>query len=268
VVNTGNILLDTFSVSDISSEGADTESGFSYCIDSDNDPTTGNTPILGCESATMLLTASLEIGEALVGFDSYVHTNDGITSHSDTVTVSALSAFTDQSTGDDSDSTGGEGELCAISPNPEIEVIKVCDDSLGGGTGVDLVMQGGVLVVRVGAVITAENTGDEDLTVEISDDQISNLDLASISNGALLSGCDGTTDTCVLTLQADGGSGGGSATISGDYFPDDADSGSIGVPAGVGFSNLITLDAVGTLTGSDADTTTNTDLDVTCELCP
>lgn len=268
VTNTGNVLLDTFSVSDASSEGANTEADFNYCIDNAAGEAVGPTGA-GCDVGTTLAAATLAIGEKLVGYDSYVHDSDGVTSHTDTVTVSALSAFTDQSTGDVLDSTGGTGEACAIQPNPEVEVVKVCDSSLGGGSGVDLVMQGGVLVVRVGAVITADNTGNEDLNVQISDSKVSNLNIDSISNGSVVSGCDGTTDTCVLFLEAADGEGtsAGTATITGDYFPADADSGTIGVPSGVGFSNLITLDAEGVLTGSDAATTVNTDLDVTCELC-
>lgn len=112
----------------------------------------------------------LEPGET----DTFTYNFDSTTqtSHSDEVTATGENVF------DASDTASWmDDATCGFAPAPAMTLVKICDPAFGSnGSGVDLIQDSGVVVVRVHNIITVENTGDTLLNVvQVSDTDISQL---------------------------------------------------------------------------------------------
>jgi hypothetical protein len=192
---------------------------------------------------------ALDAGEQLA-FAAAV--SSGTPSHSNTLSASGANFFdaTDTVTHNDSAS-------CSPNLNPDLTIAKVCDDSIGGGTGVQLVIDNGQVVVEVGNIITVTNTGNEDLvSVSISDSDVQTLVKMSGGSNLTCSGnsCTGSMDNGeVVVLQQ-------------TYRPDGQNIiGALALPGGVAFNNTASAQGAGVLSGTPLGPLT---ADASCVLCP
>jgi hypothetical protein len=190
----------------------------------------------------------LEAGEQLA-YEAQV--SSGTPSHANTLTASGANFFDNADTVSHNDSAS-----CTPNLNPDLTIIKVCDDAIGGGTGVELVVDNGQVVVQVGNIITVSNPGNEDLTnVSISDSDVQTLVKMSGGAGLTCSGnsCTGTMDT------------GDVVVLKQTYRPDgQIILGALSNPSGVSFKNTATTSGTGVLSGTPLGPLMAT---ATCELC-
>ncbi|WP_339458263.1 hypothetical protein [Pseudomonas sp. EA_105y_Pfl2_R69] len=190
----------------------------------------------------------LEAGEQLA-YEAQV--SSGTPSHANTLTASGANFFDNADTVSHNDSAS-----CTPNLNPDLTIIKVCDDAIGGGTGVELVVDNGQVVVQVGNIITVSNPGNEDLTnVSISDSDVQTLVKMSGGAGLTCSGnsCTGTMDT------------GDVVVLKQTYRPDGQNIlGALSNPSGVSFKNTATTSGTGVLSGTPLGPLMAT---ATCELC-
>ena len=209
--------------------------------------TNGNGIVDGGEPA---FDGMLAVGEKLAFTATLLFTDQ--TSHENTISASGENVFLAGDTA--SDSASVTANTCSITPAPNLTIMKVCDTSLGGGTGVELIQQNGVVVVQVGNIITVENTGDEDLDpVTVSDDQ---ADL--IQSAGPVFTCVGNTCTGRLDV-------GQTVTFTQKYLPDgNSIIGALTNPDGVSFVNEATAQGTGVLSTTDVGPVMD---DAPCNLC-
>lgn len=178
------------------------------------------------------------------------------TSHTNTVTASGANTF------DVSDTVSAMATAnCGFAPAPAVALSKVCDDNFGGGTGVQLIQQGGVVVVQVHNIISVSNTGDTALSeVLVSDSDVMQL----VQTAGPTFDCSAGT-SCIGSLGV-----GESATFKQSYLPDGNNILNVLTnPGSVEFQNTASVGAKTTFTGgtiiTDSDQTDNT---ASCPICP
>lgn len=194
--------------------------------------------------------------DAKLAFSATV-TSSNSTSHTDTITAEGTNFFDSEDTASAQDTAS-----CSLNLSPGLSLTKVCDEDIGGGSGVRLVVDGGQVVVEAGNIITVSNTGNEALdNVVIQDDQVAGL--VKISGGANLTCTDKSGSTpaqCTGTLAI-----GDTVVFQQTYKPDGSSiSGSLPLPSTVAFDNLASVTATGALTNTPLEASD----DASCALCP
>ena len=183
---------------------------------------------------------------------SYNFNSTTQTSHTDEVTATGKNIF------DSSDTASWmDDATCGFAPAPGMTLVKICDPAFGSsGSGVDLIQDSGVVVVRVHNIITVDNTGDTLLNlVQVSDSDIGQLVQDS-----------GPTFDCTAGSSCTGSLGAGeTAVFKQAYLPDgnnivDA----LTNPGGVEFENEATASATTTFGDSLGPLTS----EASCPLCP
>jgi hypothetical protein len=249
--NTGNVKLNLVSLSDVTDFGAPA-GAYTFVRDENF-----NGQVDVGEPAFSSGVDSLAPGEA-VAFAAKV-SSTSFTSHGNTITASGTNAFDGDDKPSDSASVD-ETDACSVSPDPVIDIEKVCDDTFGSnGSGVELTHEGGLVAVQVHNKLTVTNNGNEDLKdVEVSDDE-GGLAFVSATDGASFDCSAGTS--CTGTLQV-----GESAEFSMSYLPDAASSiiGALTNPGGILFENTASAIGVGVLSKSDTPLVQD---DAECALC-
>lgn len=209
----------------------------------------------------------LEPGETLVWEGSL--TIDNGTSIDNTIFIEGTNVFDAAE-----DVTANANALCEAAPIPRLSLTKVCDTSIGGGTGVELVTtpdnNGNIIVaVQVGNIISvaAADGGlnsEVAMDVTVSDDQVATL----IQTG----GSTATTFSCTAKTLSDPATctgvlaPGETVEFTQTYKPDGTSiTGSLGLPGGITFNNTATASGLGALNAGDIE---GLEASAMCELCP
>jgi hypothetical protein len=240
VSNTGNVKLVNVSLSDTVFSFAD------LTVVYDNNPKNG---LVDAGEAAFANGGDLAAGEQLA-YEAQV--SSGTPSHTNTLTASGANFF------DTSETVSANYEAtCAPNLDPDLAIEKVCDPAIGGGSGVQLVVDGGQVVVEVGNIITVTNNGNEDLVnVTISDSDVQTL--VKVSGGANLN-CSG--NSCTGSMD-----NGETVTLKQTYRPDGQNIlGTLGQPNTVFFNNTASASGTGVLSQTPLGPLT---ADASCELCP
>jgi hypothetical protein len=239
VTNTGNVKLVNVMLSDTVFSFGD------LTVVYDNNPKNG---LVDAGELAFSNGGDLAAGEQLA-YSAQV--SSGTPSHSNILTASGANFFNNSETVSAFDDAG-----CSPNLNPDLSITKVCDDSLGGGTGVQLVVDNNQVVVEVGNIITVTNEGNEDLVnVSISDSDVQTL--VKVSGGANLT-CSG--NTCTGKLD-----NGEAVTLKQTYRPDgDNILGALTNPSGVEFKNTASAEGTGVLSQTPLGPLT---AEASCELC-
>jgi hypothetical protein len=178
--------------------------------------------------------------------------------HSDKLTASGANFF------DDTETVSANATAVCTPPDvtPNVTLVKECDSSFGGGTGVQLVVNSsGELVVEVHNLNTVSNAGNEDLDIAaISDTEGGTLEF--VSGDAGITCGTGAGNTCTGTLE--GGADAVPVMLKYVYRPDGQNIiGALANPSGLSFKNIADVKAFGAITGGQV----TDDDDAICELC-
>lgn len=181
-------------------------------------------------------------------------------SQDDTITASGTNFFDANETVISSEATAA----CALSAEAFIDVKKECDARLGGGSGVELAVVNNQVVVRVGNIITVENTGLLDINnVTVTDTQLQAFTPPGGSGWTCYAKTAGAEAYCEKAVMAPHEK----VVFTQTYLPDGSASGYTGgldKPNTVFFTN--TVEAVGT--GALGTGEVKDDATASCELCP
>lgn len=247
VKNTGNVKLINVTLTDVANIGPAVPLTVVYDLDDSGTVTEGDTAFTNGGSLD---------AKASLAFEGTV--SSGTPSHKDTLTAEGTNVF-------DPDSepvSHSDDATCALAVTPGLTITKVCDPAIGGGSGVELVVDGNQVVVQVGNIITVTNTGIEDLEeVTISDTEVQSLTIVVTDppTGAGLD-CSGGS-SCTGTLEA-----GETVTFKQTYKPDGGSiTGGLGTPNTVFFNNIASAQGTGVLSGTSVNPP---DAEASCELCP
>jgi len=248
VKNTGNVKLIEVTLTDVANIGDAVPLTVVYDANKNG--------VVDADEALFSNGGSLD-AKAWLAFKGTV--NSTTPDHKDTLTATGINFFEPESTAvNDFDDAS-----CAPTVTPGLTITKVCDPEIGGGSGVELVVDGGKVVVQVGNIITVTNTGNEDLEdVLISDTEVQELKIISGGSGlsctlasvGVPAKCEGSLDSLeTVTFQQ-------------TYKPDgDSITGNLATPNNVFFNNTASALGTGVLSGTEIPKKEAT---ASCELCP
>lgn len=214
VTNTGNVQLDNVQFSDSTNAGPDAV----------------NYAYLRSDLTTFSEGDSLAAGEVLTYTADVSSTTS--TTHMNTITVTAENTFDSNDTVSDMATAPSGGEICEVNPTASIDVTKDC-----AAAGVDLVLESGVLKIKVNMDVSVSNPSESD--VALKDVTVSDAEggLAYVSGAPFNCNTEGTV--CTATSDMDPGD---SAVFTQSFFPDTLGTDILGTltnPTSVTFQNYV-----------------------------